>query len=113
MNASLLIDVPFNEPEAWAAFDMLHGQIHQTAYLALLRLGKAPTFFPIFGFPRLDNQEYLFEHWLVHQSQARLLGITGIPDLSVSDLGDREQFDNWLQMHAAVHVAENKALSIS
>lgn len=112
MNTDILIDVPFESLEAWEAFDLTHGMIHQTAYLALLRLGKVPTFYPLFGFPRIDNKEYLLDHWEVHQSQARLLNITGVPDLSVINLEDRAQFVDWLAIHAQVHAAENKVLGI-
>lgn len=112
VNSDLLQSVAFDSPDDWEAFDLIHGQMHQTAYLAMLRADKPPMFYPMFGFPRRDNQEYLLDHWTVHQSMARLLGLTGVPDLSVVNLEDREQYENWLQLHAAVHAAENKALSI-
>ncbi len=113
MNANVLLDAPFDSEEGWEAFDLLHGHIHQTAYLALLRQGKVPIFYPLMGFPRRNNEEYLLDHWAVHQSQARLLGIGGVPDLSVVDFTDRAQFDDWLQLHAAVHARENAALEIT
>jgi len=111
MSPLLFTDVRFGDDEAWQAFDMIHGITHQTTYQAMLAQNLIPMYLDMFGFPQKDNANYLLDHWQIHQSNARLLGLT-IPDLSSVDLTDESQYQDWLKFHATVHLNENAALGI-
>lgn len=110
MNALLLADVEFDSPFSWGAFQLVHGMTHQSVYDALVKRNLVPFFVPLYDFPREDNSEYLLDHYQTHLSQANLLGIVGVPDLSTYDLGNQGQFVDFLALHAQVHAAENAAL---
>lgn len=116
MNPLLFTDVSFDSDEAWENFGLLHGISHQQVYSQIIAqetLTNAPTYYPLFDFPREENQDYLLDHWRVHQSNASLLGITNLPDLSTVDLSDQGQFQDWLAQHAIVHLNEMVALGIT
>lgn len=113
MNPFLFIDIPFNSPDAWGAFQIAHGLTHQTVYEALLKRNLIPLYYPLMDFPREDNKPYLLDHWETHRSNAQLLGLSDVPDLATVDLSDPSQFDDWLQVHALVHRNENLALGLS
>jgi hypothetical protein len=116
VNALLLSDVAFDSDDAWGAFQLQHGMMHQKVYDSILdkdALQNEPEFYPLFDFPREDNKEYLFDHWRVHQSNALILGLPGIPDLSTYDLSDPAQYTDFLQQHFLVHLNENIALGIT
>ena len=115
MNALLLADAPFDSDESWGAFQLQHGISHQTVYEYILRsdaLGNTPTYFPLFDFPRDGNQEYLLDHNQAHLSNARLLNLPGIPDLSTYDLTDEGQFRDFMILHAQVHANEDRAIGL-
>ena len=112
MNALLFSDVEFSSEDAWASFNLLHGVAHQAAYQKILALDITPTYLDLFVFPREENQTYLKDHWAVHQSNARALGINGLPDLSTVDLSDPEQYQDWMQLHYQVHQRENAVLGV-
>lgn len=115
MNALLFADIAFDSDEAWENFQLLHGLSHQTVYEQISQtdtMGNVPTYFPLFTFPREDNTDYLLDHWRVHQSNAALLGLTDLPDLSSVDLSDEGQFRDWNALHAQVHLNENVALGL-
>lgn len=115
MNTLLFTDIAFDSDEAWQAFQLMHGMAHQQVYDNILRadqLGNVPFFAPLFDFPREDNQEYLLDHWTTHLSNAKILGIVTVPDLSSVDLSDPGQYSDWLAIHAQVHATENAVLGI-
>lgn len=112
MNALLFADIEFGSDEAWAAFTLQHGISHQTVYQDILALDLVPVYTPIFDFPREENQDYLLDHWRIHQSNALLLGITLPYDLSSADLSDPGQFRDWNAQHAIIHLNENRTLGI-
>lgn len=113
MNSLLLTDVSFDSSEAWENFTLIHGISHQSVYQGILQidaLENIPTYYPLFDFPREENADYLLDHWRVHVSNAQLLGLPGIPDLSTVDLTSESQYADWLAQHALVHLNENAAL---
>lgn len=112
VNTLLFTDVIFDSDESWGAFQVVHGVAHQTVHDALLRLNLVPFFVPLYDFPREGNAEYLLDHYQTHLSNASLLGIVGVPDLSSYDLDSEGQFIDFLALHAQVHAAENQALGI-
>jgi hypothetical protein len=81
-------------------------------YAAMLRRGLVPLYYPLMDFPRERNDAYLMDHWQVHVSNARLLGLHDVPDLATVDFDDVNQYETWLETHAQVHAAENRALGL-
>ena len=112
MNDLLFTDVEFDSLEAWENFQLIHGMSHQKVYDTLLAQNKIPLFFPLFDFPRLDNEQYLLDHWEVHKSNATFLNILSVPDLSSYDLSRRGDYEDFLNLHAQVHRIENKVLGL-
>lgn len=112
VNTLLFADVDPKSPEAWASFTLEHGLLHQKVYEELSYRHRVPTFYPLFDWPREDNQQYLLDHWSVHQSNASILGITSVPDLSAYDFSEVNQYEDFLALHAQVHFNENAALGI-
>ncbi len=78
----------------------------------MLRRDAIPFYFPLLEFPRDENAEYMLDHYQAHLSNARLLGLPGIPDISSFDLQDEGQFRDFLAQHAIVHLNENRALNL-
>lgn len=112
MNANLLTDVVFDSEDSWGSFQLIHGMTHQNVYDTMLRQSLVPYFVPLYDFPREAYGEYLLSHYQAHLSNARLLVLPGIPDLSSVDLNDEGQFRDWLGLHAVVHLNENAALGL-
>ncbi len=113
MNAILFADVPTDSQEGWQAFTLAHGMDHDTVYATMLKLDKVPEFYPMYEFPRENNDDYLMMHQTVHQSNASLLGIVDLPDLATIDFSDADQLADWLVAHQSVHLAENTALGLT
>lgn len=111
MNARLFTDVDYNSDESWGAFQLAHGITHQTTYEALLARDLVPVFFPMFDFERENNGDYLLDHWEVHRSNAAALGLPQIVDLSKVDLSNPREYQSWMQLHAQVHLNEQRALA--
>jgi len=112
MNALFFTDVKIDSPDTWEAFTLAHGIDHDLLDRVLRKEGHQVAFYPLYEFPRLDNDAYLQTHWQVHQSHARVLGVTLKADLSTADFSDEDQVRDWLQQHAYIHLAENKALGV-
>ena len=113
MDALLFSDIDFDSDEAWEAFTLQHGIAHQSVYQDIMAKNLVPIYTLMFDFPRDDNQDYLLDHWRVHQSNALLLGITLPYDLSTADLSDPGQFKDWNAQHSIIHLNENNALGIT
>lgn len=114
MNTLLFTDVDYNSDEAWGAFELEHGVQHEAVYEAILRTGSAPYYLDLFNFPRENDKNYLLDHWQVHVSNASLLSLTGVPDLSTYDFANHpEQWQDFAQLHAQVHQNENTALGLT
>lgn len=110
MNSLLFSDVAIESPEAWGQFQLAHGVAHQGVYEAMLRNDLVPFYLDLFVFPREDNQTYLLDHYQAHLSNAGLLGIQDIPDLSTYDLSS--EWADFAALHAVVHFNENQALGL-
>ena len=51
-------------------------------------------------------------HQFEHEAIYTLLGLVGMPDLSSSDLDDKQQWQDWQQTHQDVHTYINNVLGI-
>ncbi len=61
---------------------------------------------------RENGADYLLDHYQAHLSNASLLNLPGIPDLSSVDLADPNQYGDWMALHAQVHANEDSALGL-
>lgn len=113
MSPELFAYVRFSSVEDWDNFTLVHGMAHQTTEEAMLRMSLTPELYPMLDFPRVDNTEYLLAHYAAHQSNAHLLNLPSIPDISQVNMADESDFNNWMQLHAIIHQAENAALGIT
>lgn len=111
MNPNLFIDVEYDSADSWGAFQIAHGMTHQTTYEAILQRDKVPFYLDMYEFPHDDYTEYLLDHYEVHRSNAQALGIASIVDLSTVDLSNPQEYQSWMQLHAQVHLNEQRALA--
>ena len=109
----LLSDTLVDVEEGWDAFTFAHGMDHDTVFTKMLTLNFIPAYYPLYDFPKEQNDDYLFLHNEVHKSNAIFLNISGVPDLSTVDFSDRNQVSDWMNEHQAVHIAENTALGLN
>lgn len=112
MNSLFYTDVLFENDDSWGAFQLQHGVNHEGVYEAMLRNDLSPFYLDLFTFPREDNKQYLLDHYQAHLSNATLLNLPGIPDLSTVDFSDSDQREDWLSLHAIVHDNENAVLGL-
>ena len=61
----------------------------------------------------------MFENWLelhatLHRAEYAALGLkSNVPDLTRVDFRNRDQFYDWMAIHAAVHDALNQAAGVA
>jgi hypothetical protein len=111
MNLSPFVDTPFEDPEAWEAFELAHGASHEKIFQVLAKLGKPLNHYPLFDLQ--ENTDWKLIHQQEHQSIFNLLGLTGLPDMTSMDLDKRDEFEDWMAYHAQVHARINAALGIT
>ena len=107
---SIFADAPFDDKEAFLEFIGLNEIAHQTIARFLQKFGIPISRIPLSESP-LSNSNWLLDHWTLHESEGRALGIP-VPDLSAVDFNDEQQYLDWMRSHAALHEAENLALGI-
>jgi hypothetical protein len=112
-----LLDITSNNPfdeDSFVDFLGVNELSHQTINEFMQRKGLKPTILPLNSDPRV-NQQWLQDHWVQHQNEFLLLGlgIDNLPDLSVVDFNDEEQYLDWMQQHASVHDYVNSVLGIT
>lgn len=97
MNLAPFQDTPFDEPEMMndfrLALQLNHDKIAQVMF-ASSQLYKT--------FPLIDSDEHT-KDWQQNLQQElnsiyRLLGMTGLPDLSGSDLSQQDDFETFMQL---------------
>jgi hypothetical protein len=110
MNLSPFVDTPFDDPDAWDAFELAHGAAHEKVFSVLSSLGKSLNHYPLFDLQ--ENTDWKLIHQSEHESIFRLLGLTGLPDLTSIDLDKQEEFEDWMAYHAQVHARINAFLGI-
>lgn len=78
------------------------------------RIAKGGVILPAFPISTLgeNQQEWLTNHFMMHQAEFQQIGLTGLPQLDQVDFDDEMQYYDWMEMHALVHNAVNQALGI-
>jgi hypothetical protein len=114
MNIDIASDNPFNDPEGFTDFLGQHELAHQQIEAFMLKAGLAPIGYDISSNPR-ENENWAADHYQLHVNEFNLLnlGADNLPDLSVVNFDDEAQYNDWMQLHSAVHDYVNAALGIT
>ena len=73
-------------------------------------LGKSIDSYPL---TEMSNEnDWMQIHNEIHQQEFEALGLTGLADMSEFDLSDRQQYDDFMWLHAAAHQAVNDVLGL-
>jgi hypothetical protein len=102
MNLSPSADVQFGDEVSWRAFLGDHWFAHEGLYQASLDAGIEVENYQLAEFDR--QVEWLERHDLIHKQLAEGWLIDPPPDLKNWDLTQKDDFDDWMQAHAAEHV---------
>ena len=110
MNIAISADTPFGNSEAFLDFLGQNELAHQSIGAALARRGYLVSSPPPIGNP-LETTDWLADHWQRHRDECAPLGI-GVPDLSVVDLRQEDQYKDWMLLHGQLHTQQNSVLGI-
>jgi len=102
MSIQLQSDFPYNDEAGWSNFLSAHYFEHQKIIKAI----QQKYFFASLDYPLLDigdQKIWLFSHADMHQSISKIIGIGLSPDLDEVDFSKEDQFETWMQNHAALH----------
>lgn len=111
MNLNMSADTPFGNDEAFLDFLGQNEIAHITYGRFLADRAYLVSALPPLGNP-LETPDWLADHWQRHTDECTTLGIS-VPDLSVVDLRNEEQYLDWMLLHAQLHEAQNLALGIT
>ena len=111
MNIDNSADSPFGNEESFLDFLGQNEIAHIAFGAALARRGYQVSSPPPIGNPQ-EHPDWLNDHWLRHRDECATLGIE-VPDLSVVDLKQEDQYLDWMLLHADLHQQENVALGIT
>ena len=112
MNLDLASDNPFDDKDAFIDFLGMNEVSHQQICEFMQRKGLNPAEVSMHGDPT-ENETWLQDHYQQHLIEFNLLGLSDLPDLSVVDLSNKEQYLDWMQLHSAVHDLVNATLGIT
>lgn len=112
MNLSPFSDLPFDDEDAFADFQLAHGLAHDRIAAAMYALSKVYNTYPLMEEPSKDK-DWLLTHQSEHESIFTLLGMTGLPDLTTVDLSKQDEFDDWMLLHRQIHERINATLGIT
>ena len=114
MNLDIASDNPFDDESAFVDFLGQNEIAHQQINEHIVKSGLIPMVFDISSNPK-ENPNWLQDHYQLHLNEFDILklGVDSLPDISVVDFKDREQYEDWMQTHASIHDAVNQALGIT
>ena len=104
----------YENEDAWHDFLLLNSLSHSNYNGALALTGVEIPSFPISSVDKTKEalDDWLQNHNFEHQRLSDALGITDAPDLSDVNLHDKDQFYNWLQLHAQQHQLIDAVLNV-
>ena len=111
MNLGPAADTPFEDKQVFLSFLGYNEIAHINFAAKLAQKGVVITNVIPVGSPYEDTN-WMFDHWARHQEECSHLGIA-VPDLSVVDLNNEEQYLDWMQLHGQLHQFQNLALGIT
>lgn len=111
MNLDASADIPFEDEEGFMDFLGQNEIAHAGFAQALAQRGYVVSWPQPFGNPG-EFPDWLNDHWQRHIDECSTLGIA-VPDISSVDLKDKEQYLDWMLLHAQLHDLQNTALGIT
>src|ERR1700691_2360456 len=102
--------VPPQSPDDWAAWSFNHAAIHSTV-LDNINSTRNQDLTQFILDPIEDFGLWQYQHQLMHNQANAVLGTTGY-NLLDFDLDDPGQFEAWLQLNGAEHLAWNRLLGV-
>jgi hypothetical protein len=114
MNLDIASDNPFGDADAFNDFLGQHEIAHQQINEFMQRKGLDPQSFPLCGNPETDPN-WLSDHYQLHINEFLLLnlGEDNLPDISVVNFKDQEQYSDWMYTHSQIHDYVNQVLGIT
>ena len=110
MTILISADAPFGNEEAFLDFLGQNEIAHQAYGTALARIGHLVSTVPPIGNP-METPDWLNDHWQRHRDECSPLGLE-VPDLSVVELRQEDQYLDWMLLHADLHRQQNNSLGI-
>jgi hypothetical protein len=103
----------FGDQEGFLLFLGANELLHQQISKSIIGKGLSVQNLPLMDSPE-TNKNWLQDHYLMHQQEFQSLGLSidNLPDLSVVDFKNKEQYDDWMENHATVHAYINQVLGI-
>jgi len=107
-------DTAFGDDAGFEDFLSVNELAHNNISYLLIGKGFSVQNLPLVENPK-KNQNWLQDHYMMHQQEFALLGLNvqNLPDLSVVDFNNQEQYSQWMQDHAAVHDYINQVLGLT
>lgn len=103
-------DVPFGNEAAWEIFLQQHALAHQAVAAALAAKGKSVSVV-IMPDPVTSLEDWLMTNNQAHQQEVTAIGLN-VANINDVDLEDKEQYEQWMLLHAQIHAATNNALGL-
>lgn len=110
MNLSTFVDVNTQDPLQMGEFLDFNAMAHETTYGALLLNGVIVEHYPMFTDDAGEDWKQI--HYAEHLAWSDALTLGLPPDLSLVDLQDPLQANDWLTLHAAHHLLVNQSLGL-
>ena len=114
MNLDIAADNPFGDADGFTDFLGQHELVHRQINEFMLKKGLIPASYNLGSNPE-DNPSWLLDHYQLHLNEFALLGLgaDALPDISVVNFKDEEQYSDWMYVHAQIHDQVNQALGIT
>jgi hypothetical protein len=107
-------DTTFGDEDGFQDFLSTNELAHNNISYLLIGKGFSVENLPLVENPK-NNSNWLQDHYTMHQQEFQFLGLNqdNLPDLSVVDFNNQEQYSQWMQDHASVHDFINQVLRIT
>lgn len=112
MNLSPFSDAPFDDADAFADFQLVHGLAHERIAEVMYENSLFYITYPLMDNPQQDT-DWLLNHQSEHESIFSRLNMTGLPDLATVDLSKEDEYFDWQNLHREIHERINKTLGIA
>ena len=112
MNIDITADVTFDSQPSFLDFVGLNELAHNAIVNAAVQKGFVIQSRPLDN-PLGNMKGWLLDHYIQHKAEFDALGLTGLPDISTVDLEDKEQFKDYMQIHASLHELENAKVGLT
>ena len=105
-------DADINDEAAWRDMMLQNILAHQATGEALSDLGTPVNDMPL-EWDAANERDWMHLHNDRHQQEASLSGAPDPPDLSLWDLHDKKQLEDWNDLHSLAHELSDLALGLT